>query len=62
MLSHDVSTTVGYAYDRVEAGQQMPGLFEVGRRVSLGDAIEDLLLLARCSPVIQPRLTNSTMA
>ena len=27
----------------------MPGLFEVSRQVPLGDAIEDLLLMARCS-------------
>ncbi|HSL81137.1 MAG TPA: DUF5615 family PIN-like protein [Thermoanaerobaculia bacterium] len=49
VLSHDVSTMVGYAYDRVKAGQPMPGLFEVSRQVPLGEAIEDLLLLARCS-------------
>lgn len=49
VLSHDVSTMVGYAYDRVKAGQPMPGLLEVSRQVPLGEAIEDLLLLARCS-------------
>jgi hypothetical protein len=49
VLSHDVSTMVGFAYDRVKAGQAMPGLFEVSRQVPLGEAIEDLLLLARCS-------------
>jgi len=27
----------------------MPGVFEVSRRVPLGQAIEDLLLLAECS-------------
>ena len=49
VLSHDVSTMVGFAYDRVKAGQPMPGLVEVSRQVPLGEAIEDLLLLARCS-------------
>jgi hypothetical protein len=49
VLSHDVSTMVGFAYDRVKAGQPMPGLFEVSRQVPLGEAIEDLLLLALCS-------------
>jgi len=49
ILSHDVSTMVGFAYDRVKAGQPMPGLFEVSRQVPLGEVIEDLLLLARCS-------------
>jgi len=46
VLSHDVATMVGFAYDRVKAGQPMPGLFEVRREVPLGEAIEDLLLLA----------------
>ncbi len=49
VLSHDVSTMVGFAYDRARSGQPMPGLFEIGRRIPLGQAIEDLLLLAQCS-------------
>jgi len=32
VLSHDVSTMVGFAYDRVKAGQPIPGLFEVNRQ------------------------------
>jgi hypothetical protein len=38
-----------YAYERVEEGQSMPGVFEVPRSVSVGRAIEDILLLAECS-------------
>lgn len=49
VLSHDVQTLVGYAYDRVRAGQPMPGLIEVNRQVPLGVAIDDLLLLAHGS-------------
>jgi hypothetical protein len=49
VLSHDVQTMVGFAYDRTKAGQPMPGLIEVGRHVPLGAAIEDLLLLAHGS-------------
>jgi hypothetical protein len=49
VLSHDVATMVGFAYDRVKAGQPMPGLIEVSRKVPLGVAIKDLLLLARGS-------------
>lgn len=49
VLTHDVSTMTRYAYERVEAGQTMPGVFEVGRRVPVGLAIEDLLLVAECS-------------
>lgn len=29
LLTHDVSTLTRYAYERVEAGKHMPGVFEV---------------------------------
>jgi len=49
LLTHDVQTITRYAYERVQAGMTMPGVFEVSRVVPLGGAIEDLLLLAECS-------------
>lgn len=49
LLTHDVSTLTRYAYERVEKGLPMPGVFEVGRHVPIGRAIEDILLLAECS-------------
>jgi hypothetical protein len=49
LLTHDVTTMTGYAYERVRAGQPMPGIFEVSRAVPIGRAIEDILLLAECS-------------
>jgi hypothetical protein len=49
LLTHDVSTITKYACERVRAGQPMPGVFEVSRSVSIGCAIEDILLLAECS-------------
>ncbi len=49
LLAHDVSTITRYAYERVRAGQPMPGVFEVSRAVPIGRAIEDILLLAECS-------------
>ena len=49
LLTHDVSTITRYAYERVRAGQPMPGVFEVGRNVPIGRAIEDILLLAEYS-------------
>ena len=48
LLSHDVSTLTRFAYERVEAGQSMSGLFELGRTVRLRQAIDDILLLAEC--------------
>ena len=49
LLTHDVSTMTAYAYARVRDGKSMPGVFEVGRNVPIGIAIEDILLLAECS-------------
>ena len=49
LLTHDVSTITRYAYERVQASQSLPGVFEVSRSVSIGQAIEDILLLAQCS-------------
>ena len=49
LLTHDVSTITKYAYERIQAGKSMPGVFEVNRSVSIGRAIEDILLLAECS-------------
>jgi hypothetical protein len=49
LLTHDVSTMTRYAYDRVKAGQAMPGIFEVNRRLPIGELIDELLLLVECS-------------
>jgi Domain of unknown function (DUF5615) len=49
LLTHDVATITKYAYDRIRAGQPMPGVFEINRQVAVGLAIDDLLLLAESS-------------
>ena len=49
LLTHDVSTLTKHAYARVESGLSMPGVFEVPQSLSVGVAIEDILLLAECS-------------
>ena len=49
LLTHDVTTMTRYAYERIQGRGPMPGLIEVGRTVSIGQAIEDLILLAECS-------------
>lgn len=46
LLTHDINTMAGFAYERVEAGLKMPGLFEVKLHASLGQVIDDILLLA----------------
>ena len=46
LITHDVTTITKYAYERVEAGKCMPGVIEVGRKVSLSVAIEEILYVA----------------
>jgi len=49
VLTHDVTTLIGYALDRVAAGQPMPGVFAVRSDGPIGSTIEDIALLAECS-------------
>ena len=49
LLTHDVSTITAFAYRRLMKGDQMPGVFEVNRSLSIRVAIEDILLLTECS-------------
>lgn len=49
LLTHDVKTITGFAYDRVRANLPMPGVVEVSRDLSIGQAVEEILLLAECS-------------
>lgn len=49
LLTHDVSTITKYAYERIEAEQAMPGVFEVSRAAPIGPVIEDILLLVEGS-------------
>ena len=48
LLTHDVSTITQAAFDRVRAGQPMPGVFEAARGVPTGRLIEDIVLIAEC--------------
>jgi hypothetical protein len=49
LLTHDVETMTRYAYERVQAGLEMPGVFEISRSVPVGLAIEEILLIAEGS-------------
>lgn len=49
VLTHDVATMTTFAYQRIAAGLSMPGLFEVSRRIPVGLAIEEIILIAECS-------------
>jgi hypothetical protein len=49
LLSHDRNTMIGYAFQRVETGEPMPGLIIVKQTAPVSEAIEDLLILILCS-------------
>ena len=49
LLTHDRATMPAFAYERVVAGQPMPGIFVVHDRVAVRQALEELLLLDTCS-------------
>lgn len=49
IVTPDISTLAKHAFDRIAAGQPMPGVFEVRSVGPVGQAIDDLILLAECS-------------
>lgn len=49
MLSHDVNTMEGYAYDRVIAGLPMPGVFLVTGGQAFQPVVDDIVLAANSS-------------
>lgn len=49
LLTHDVTTMRAFAETRVATGLPMPGVFEVNQHLPIGQAIEEILLLAERS-------------
>src|SRR5689334_16644660 len=49
LLTHDVNTMPGFAYDRVKTGLPMPGVFVVNTDFTIGVIIEQIILLVECS-------------
>ena len=49
VLTHDVTTMTKHAHDRVRAGRRMAGVFEIGHKVPVAVAIEELVLITECS-------------
>lgn len=51
LLTHDVQTMPRFVYDRVRAGQPVPGVIEVHRDTPIGAAIDDLeIMIGACTP------------
>ncbi len=49
VLTHDRATFPGHAYERVEVGDPMPGVFVISDRMPIGRAIAELLIVCNCS-------------
>lgn len=49
VLTHDRTTMPDFAYERVSAGNPMPGLFLLDDRFPAGQAIEEILLIVGCT-------------
>ena len=48
LITNDRNTMVGFAHERVAAGEEVPGLIVTTNEQSIGSAIEDILLIAEC--------------
>ncbi len=48
LLTHDRDTMPNFAYDRVRAGQPLPGVFLVSDLMPVGQAIAEILLAVEC--------------
>lgn len=48
LLTHDRDTVPNFAYNRVRAGEPMPGVFVVSDLMPIGQAIEEILLAVEC--------------
>ncbi len=49
VLTHDINTIPKYAYERIAAGQFMPGVIVVPDELPIGKAIDELLAIVECS-------------
>ena len=48
LLTHDFDTMPFWVYERVKAGQPMPGVFLVSDQMPIGKAIDEILLAVDC--------------
>jgi hypothetical protein len=48
LITNDRTTMIRFAYDRIAAGESMPGLIATTNTQSIGATIDDILLIAEC--------------
>ena len=51
LLTHDVDTLIGYAYERITQGLPLVGVLEVRMSRPPGQLIEDILIMLECFTV-----------
>ena len=49
LLTHDVTTLTGFAYERIHQGKRMAGVIAIPQSAPSGQVIEDILLIASVS-------------
>jgi hypothetical protein len=49
LVTHDKKTMTDFAYERVQAGKPMPGVFAIRPKARIGTVIEDILILVELS-------------
>jgi hypothetical protein len=49
VLTHDVSTLIGLAYERMKRGHGVPGVIAVPQTIAVGVAVDDLALIVQCT-------------
>ena len=48
LITNDHATMIGFANSRVAAGEPLPGLIVASKKQAIGEAIEDILIIATC--------------
>ena len=48
LITNDRETMIGFAYERLEAGEPMPGVILTNNEQSIGTSIEQILMIAEC--------------
>jgi predicted nuclease of predicted toxin-antitoxin system len=48
LITNDRGTMIGFAYERQARGEPVPGLIVTTNEQAVGQAIEDILLIAEC--------------
>lgn len=60
LVTHDVQTMVGFAYERIATGKYLAGVLIVSDDLPIGLAIEELVTIIFCSDARNGRIASFT--